>query len=158
METTLPILFSIAGPSNSGKTAWLMTLIRRLQEHNLNVATIKHSHHKLDVVSGKDGHTLGALAPNLTVGQDRMILDEPIQSPPCLFQLIERFYSGMDVILVESWRDECIPTILIAEPPPSWVEPNGLVARTTNVVTTRLEHLPVWGLGDVVNWIVHSGS
>ena len=80
-------------------------------------ATIKHSYHKLDVVSGKDGHTLGALAPNLTVGQDRMILDEPIQSPYVYFN------SSNDstrewMVLVESWRDECIPTILIAEPPP----------------------------------------
>ena len=95
-----------------------MTLIRQLKEHNLNVATIKHSHHKLDVVSRKDGHKLGTLAPNLTVGRDRMILDEPIQIPPNLFELVDRFYADMDVVLVESWRDESIPTLLIATPPP----------------------------------------
>ena len=111
-----------------------MELIRRLKEHNLNVATIKHSHHKLDVVSRKDGHKLGALAPNLTVGQDRMILDEPVQTPPNLFELVDRFYADVDVVLVESWRDASIPTLLMATPPPNWVVPKGVMARTMDVV------------------------
>jgi molybdopterin-guanine dinucleotide biosynthesis protein MobB len=155
MPHNRPLLFRIAGPSNSGKTTYLMELIKRLKEHNLNVATIKHSHHKLDVVSRKDGHKLGALAPNLTVGQDRMILDEPLQTPPNLFELIDRFYSKMDVVLVESWRDESIPTLLIANPPTNWVVPEGVLARTTNVVSETFESLPVWEIDDVVDWVVN---
>lgn len=133
-----------------------MALIRRLNEHSLNVATIKHSHHKLDVVSRKDGHKLGALAPNLTVGRDRMILDEPVQTPPSLFELIDRFYSEMDVVLVESWREESIPTLLIANPPTNWVVPEGVLARTTDVVSEAFEVMPVWGIDDVVKWMLHS--
>ena len=133
-----------------------MELIRRLKEHNINVATIKHSHHKLDVVSRKDGHKLGALAPNLTVGRDRMILDEPVQTPPNLFELVDRFYSEMDVVLVESWREESIPTLLIATPPPNWVVPEGIVARTMDVVSESLDTLPIWGIDDVVDWILNS--
>lgn len=151
-----PLLFRIAGPSNSGKTTYLMELIRRLKEHNLKVATIKHSHHKLDVVSRKDGHKLGTLAPNLTVGRDRMILDEPVQTPPNLFELVERFYSEMDVVLVESWRDESIPTLLIANPPTNWIVPEGVLARTTDVASDTLKVLPVWGMDDVVDWILNS--
>lgn len=156
MSYNRPLLFRIAGPSNSGKTTYLMTLIKRLKEHNLTVATIKHSHHKLDVVSRKDGHKLGTLAPNLTVGKDRMILDEPVQNSPNLFELVERFYSEMDVVLVESWREESIPTLLIANPPPTWVVPEGVVARTTEVVSESLDTLPVWGIDDVVDWILTS--
>ena len=156
MTRSRPLMFRIAGPSNSGKTTYLMELIRRLKEHNLNVATIKHSHHKLDVVSRKDGHKLGALAPNLTVGRDRMILDEPVQTPPSLFELVDRFYSEMDVVLVESWRDESIPTLLIANPPTSWIVPEGVLARTTEVVSEAFESLPVWGIDNVVDWVLNS--
>ena len=102
MPYNRPLLFRIAGPSNSGKTTYLMELIRRLKEHNLTVATIKHSHHPLDVLSRKDGHKLGTLAPNLTVGRNRMILDEPLQTHPNLFELVDRLYADMDVVLVES--------------------------------------------------------
>ena len=151
-----PLLFRIAGPSNSGKTSYLMTLIRQLKEHNLNVATIKHSHHKLDVVARKDGHKLGTLAPNLTVGRDRMILDEPVQTPPNLFELVDRFYADMDVVLVESWRDESIPTLLIANPPTNWVVPEGVLARTTDVASETFEAMPVWEIDDVVDWILNS--
>ena len=156
MAVNRPLLFRIAGPSNSGKTTYLMELLLRLKEQNINVATIKHSHHKLDVVSRKDGHKLGVLAPNLTVGQDRMILDEPIQTPPNLFELIERFYSEMDVVLVESWREESIPTLLIANPPTNWVVPEGVMARTTDVVSNTFEAMPVWGIDDVVEWVLTS--
>ena len=156
MPHNRPLLFRIAGPSNSGKTTYLMELIKRLKEHNLNVATIKHSHHKLDVVSRKDGHKLGALAPNLTVGQDRMILDEPLQTPPNLFELIDRFYADMDVVLVESWRNESIPTLLIATPPPNWVVPEGMMARTTDVASETLGGIPVWEVNDVVRWVLNS--
>lgn len=156
MSCNRPLLFRIAGPSNSGKTTYLMELIGLLKEHNLSVATIKHSHHKLDVVSRKDGHKLGTLAPNLTVGQDRMILDEPIQIPPNLFELVDRFYTDMDVVLVESWRDESIPTLLIANPPPNWVVPEGVIAGTTDVVSEVFESLPVWVIDDVVSWILNS--
>ena len=156
MTRNRPLLFRIAGPSNSGKTTYLMALIRRLKEHNLNVATIKHSHHKLDVVSRKDGHKLGTLAPNLTVGQDRVSLDEPVQTPPNLFELVDRFYSDMGVVLVESWREESIPTLLIANPPTKWVVPEGVLARTTEVASETFESLPVWGMNDVVDWVLNS--
>ena len=52
----------------------------------------------------KDGHKLGTLAPNLTVGRNRMILDEP-PNPSKPVELVDRFYAEMDVVLVESWRE-----------------------------------------------------
>ncbi len=148
-----PILFRIAGPSNSGKTTWMLELVRRLKEHGLKVATIKHSHHTLDVPN-KDGHKLGALAPNITVGQERLLFDQPLAEPPNIFELIERFYGDMDVVLIEGWRRENFPTLLIADPPADWFVPNGIVARTVAVVSEIVEHLPIWGVDDVVKWIL----
>ena len=148
-----PTLFRVAGPSNSGKTTLMLELVRRLKEHGLKVATIKHSHHTLDVPN-KDGYKLGALAPNITVGQDRILFDQPLKESPKIFELIERFYGDMDVVLIEGWRRENVPTLLIADPPTDWFVPNGIVARTVEVVSKTVEHLPVWNVDDVVKWIL----
>jgi len=154
VDTNKPLLFRIAGPSNSGKTTWLLKLVTHLTEQGIKVATIKHSHHRLDVVSNKDGHQLGSIAPNLTVGRDRMILDEPVQTPPNLFELVDRFYADMDVVLVESWRDESIPTLLIADPPDDWTIPEGIIARTVEVGSEWFADVPIWMQEDVWDWIV----
>ncbi|MAA79332.1 MAG: hypothetical protein CL916_08730, partial [Deltaproteobacteria bacterium] len=75
--------------------------------------------------------------------------------PPNLFELVDRFYSEMDVVLVESWREESIPTLLIANPPPNWIVPEGVVARTMDVVSETFEAMPVWGMDDVVDWVLN---
>ena len=155
MPQSHPQIFRIAGPSNSGKTTLMLELIRRLTEAHVKVATIKHSHHKLDVLSRKDGHKLGTLAPNITVGRDRMIIEQPLTEPPNLCELIEQFYGNMDVVLVEGWRHETVPTLLIAEPPTDWFVPEGIVARTVDVVSETFEAMPVWEIDDVVNWVLN---
>ena len=154
MTTLRPYIFRVSGPSNSGKTTWMLALLNRLQKEGVKVATIKHSHHKLDVVSRKDGHQLGSLAPNITVGCDRMLLDQPIDSPPNLFDLVKQFYSDMDVVLVEGWRGEDIPTLLIAAPPKDWRVPKGIVARTKEVRSEVFLSIPVWGLEEVLDWVL----
>ena len=158
MTTVRPYIFRVSGPSNSGKTTWLLALLDRLQKEGVNVATIKHSHHNLDVVSRKDGHQLGSLAPNITVGSDRMILDQPIDRPPNLFDLVKQFYSNMDLVLVEGWRGEDIPTLLIAEPPTDWLVPKGIVARTKEVRSEAFLSVQVWNLEDVLAWILNHDS
>jgi molybdopterin-guanine dinucleotide biosynthesis protein MobB len=154
MTTLRPYIFRVAGPSNSGKTTWLLALLNRLQKQGVKVATIKHSHHTLEVLSRKDGHQLGSVAPNITVGCDRMLLDQPIDSPPNLFNLVKQFYSDMDVVLVEGWRSEDIPTLLIADPPTDWRVPKGIVARTKEVRSEVFVNLPVWGFEDVLDWVL----
>ena len=145
-----PILFRIAGPSNSGKTTWMLQLVHRLKERGLKVATIKHSHHTLDVPN-KDGHRLAALAPNITVGQERLLLDQPLIEPPNIFELIERFYGDMDVVLIEGWRRENLPTLLIADPPADWFVPNGIVARTLNVQNQVFTQYPAWDIQNIAS-------
>ena len=70
-----------------------------------------------------------------------MILDEPLQTHPNLFELVDRFYAEMDVVLVESWREESIPTLLIANPPPNWAVPEGVVGRR-RLYQRSLSHCP----------------
>lgn len=153
MSTTTPLLFRVAGPSNSGKTTWLLDLVQHLKTKDINVATIKHSHHNLDVLPDKDGHQLGRLAPNLTVGQDRLLFDQPIDTPPNLFDLVNRFYIDFDLVLVEGWRGEDIPTLLIADPPDDWTVPQGIIARSSVVQSSDYEDLPIWSVVDVGNWL-----
>lgn len=152
MPHSTPLLFRVAGPSNSGKTTWLLDLVQYLKTKDIKVATIKHSHHSLDVLPDKDGHQLGRLAPNLTVGQDRLLFDQPIESPPTLFDLVNQFYADFDLILVEGWRSENIPTLLIADPSDDWTVPEGIVARSTAVQSSAYARLPVWGVVEAGHW------
>ena len=69
-------------------------------------------------------------------------------------ELIERFYGDMNVVLIEGWRRENVPTLLIANPPTDWFVPEGIAARTAEVVSETVEHLPVWNVDDVVKWIL----
>ena len=62
---------------HSGKTTFL-----DLVQHLTSKWRQSHSHHNLDVLPDKDGHQLGRLAPNLTVGQDRLLFDQPIETKP----------------------------------------------------------------------------
>ena len=153
MPPTTPLLFRVAGPSNSGKTTWLLDLVQHLKSKEIKVATIKHSHHNLDVLPDKDGHQLGRLAPNLTVGQDRLLFDQPIDAPPNLFELVNRFYTDFDLVLVEGWRSEDIPTLLIADPPDDWTVPEGIIARSAVVQSPAYGDLPVWTVMDVGVWL-----
>lgn len=116
------------------------------------MATIKHSHHNLDVLPDKDGHQLGHLAPNLTVGQDRLLFDQPIDAPPNLFDLVNLFYTDFDLVLVEGWRSENIPTLLIVDPPDDWTVPQGIIARSSVVQSPAYGDLPVWSVMDVGSW------
>ena len=75
--------------------------------------------------------------PNRWTGPN--VLDEPVQTPPNLFELVDRFYAGMDVVLVESWCHSVDPNVVIANPPPNWVAPEGVIARTTEVVSEVFE-------------------
>ena len=38
------------------------------------------------------------------------------------------------------------------------MEPEGLIARTIDVVSERFEAMPVWGMDDVVDWILNSSQ
>ena len=133
----------------------VLQLIKRLHLENRSVATIKHAHHPL-VVPQCDGHRMGAVAPNITVGPNRTIIDWPHQNKkPILFQLVDQYYPQFEVIFIEGWREYNLPTILTAEPPNNWEIPNTIVACTNNVENWRPD-VPRWSPIEIVQHILET--
>ncbi|WP_078595271.1 molybdopterin-guanine dinucleotide biosynthesis protein B [Evansella clarkii] len=114
-----PIIFQIAGYSNSGKTTLVKKWLERLSEAGIKSATIKHHGHggKLKAAdTGKDsaGHReAGSSGTIVASGQElqfMMNLDRPLT----LEELIS-FYKPFspDIIIIEGFKKEKYPKLLL---------------------------------------------
>jgi molybdopterin-guanine dinucleotide biosynthesis protein MobB len=118
---TIPVLGFVAF-SGTGKTTLLSQLIPLLRERGLRCAVIKHSHHDFEIdQEGKDSHRLRK------AGADQVILASPHrtfwvregdgETEHRLDDLIARLDpAGLDLVLVEGYRNEPIPKIEVHRP------------------------------------------
>ncbi|HJW86445.1 MAG TPA: molybdopterin-guanine dinucleotide biosynthesis protein B [Candidatus Brocadiaceae bacterium] len=111
MKEKTPII-SIVGRSNSGKTTLAVKLVRELKQRGYRVATIKHSHHALELdTEGKDSwlyskagaDTVIVVSPT-TMG---VIRQTPQEMP--LSKIMDTYIADMDVVLIEGYKAEAIP-------------------------------------------------
>ncbi|MGQ3684101.1 MAG: molybdopterin-guanine dinucleotide biosynthesis protein B [Candidatus Loosdrechtia sp.] len=106
---------SVVGRSGSGKTTLLVRLIKELKSRGYKVATIKHSHHGVDLdTKGKDSwlHTqAGADAVAVVSRTMTGIILCPKEREPLLSEIIGRYFKDMDIIVVEGYKTEAIPKI-----------------------------------------------
>ncbi len=113
MQLNVPIL-SLVGTSNSGKTTLIVKIVRELKSRGYRVATIKHSHHNIELDrKGKDtwmhtqaGADAVALISKNIVG---LIRKAPEEIP--LSRIVNMYLSDMDIIVVEGYKTEAIPKI-----------------------------------------------
>ncbi len=111
MKEKTPII-SIVGRSNSGKTTLAVKLVRELKQRGYRVATIKHSHHALELdTEGKDSwlyskagaDTVIVVSPT-TMG---VICRTPQEIP--LSKIMDAYIADMDVVIVEGYKAEAVP-------------------------------------------------
>jgi molybdopterin-guanine dinucleotide biosynthesis protein MobB len=120
MSAALPPIICVVGRRNSGKTTLLVALAAELKRRGLRVASVKHSHHELELDEpGKDSwrhfHEGGVEAVTLaSPGRLAffMRLDSDVEDPT---ELVRRFYAGdgYDLVLVEAFTDAPLPRIEI---------------------------------------------
>ncbi len=116
-----PYILGFYGPSNSGKTTLIRSLVQKLTEKNYAVAVVKQSDtsHQIDTV-GKDTwqHAqAGAAVVVFSTPQETDYLLKTAQSiSDITFQLMSMQH--LDVILLEGATDEGIPKIQLGEGPP----------------------------------------
>ena len=116
----LPLGF--AAFSGTGKTTLLSKLVPVLQQGDLQVGVIKYSHHDFEIDQpGKDSHRLrqaGATPVMLVSPYRRAIISE--FTPPREISLTEELAAfpaeGIDLILVEGFRDAAFPKIELHRP------------------------------------------
>ncbi|MHC1591055.1 MAG: molybdopterin-guanine dinucleotide biosynthesis protein B [Candidatus Helarchaeales archaeon] len=113
---------SIVGLHESGKTTLMEKIIARL-EKNLNVGTIKHSRKTIEIDrEGSDSwrhFKAGAIhtcisSPTLFVLIQKTKKELPLKK---ILYLMERARPNLDIILIEGYKEEKIPKIIITDDP-----------------------------------------
>ncbi|MDL5167324.1 molybdopterin-guanine dinucleotide biosynthesis protein MobB [Proteus faecis] len=117
-QVDLPLL-GITAWSGTGKTTLLKQLIPQLRKREIRVGMIKHTHHDMDVDKpGKDSYELRKAGADQTLvaSQQRWaLMTETPELPELdLYYLASRFdASKLDLILVEGFKGETIPKIVL---------------------------------------------
>ena len=109
-----PYAIAIVGNSGAGKTTLLERLIPALKGKGLRVGVVKHDAHRFDIDHpGKDSHRLtaaGADTMMITSASMLAMVKRQAASPP-VEELLERYFSDMDLVLVEGVREGSPPKI-----------------------------------------------
>ncbi|ARB83227.1 MULTISPECIES: molybdopterin-guanine dinucleotide biosynthesis protein MobB [Yersinia] len=119
MNRNIPPLLGIAAYSGTGKTTLLKHLIPLLQQRQIRVGLIKHTHHNMEIdTPGKDSYELRKAGAHqtLVVSDCRWALmtETPEQPPLDLHYLASRLdTSTIDLILVEGFKHEKISKIAL---------------------------------------------
>lgn len=112
-------LLAFSAWSGTGKTTLLQKVIPLLCEQGLRPGLIKHTHHDMDVdTPGKDSYKLrkAGAAQTLVASHKRWALmtETPDEAPLDLHFLVSRMdTSKLDIVLVEGFKHEAIPKILL---------------------------------------------
>lgn len=157
-------IFGLAGYSNSGKTTLLEKLIPLFVARGLRVATIKQTHHDVDLDRpGKDTHrhrAAGASEVLLTSSARWALMHELRDEPePSLAEHVQRL-SPCDLVLVEGFKREALPKLEIHRPasgqPLLYQEDPHIIAIACDVPLEA--SLPVLDLNDpeaIADFILH---
>jgi molybdopterin-guanine dinucleotide biosynthesis protein B len=123
------IFIGIVGPSNSGKTTIMTELVRLIKQRGLTVATIKHSHHNLNLPAKDSTKYLEAGADfSLALGNNGANLSLP-RGDRSAKEWAAWLFPDADVVLVEGWRSEGLPSIIVGRTKPTddWRPPSNIL-------------------------------
>lgn len=109
-----PNKVAFVAKSNTGKTTLLEKVIRELKDRGYKVGAIKHDAHRFDIDHpGKDSYRLTAAGADtmLITSSEKLALVKKHGATPSLEQLIETYFSDMDIVLTEGFKMSSIPKI-----------------------------------------------
>ncbi len=112
-----PPIVAFSAPSGTGKTSYLERLIPELVVRGLRVAAVKHDSHAFQIDRpGKDTHRLRtAGAQRVAICNDRELAVYGDTDPGLsLSELVGRYLGPVDLVLVEGFRREDVPRVLLA--------------------------------------------
>lgn len=110
----IPII-SVVGKSKSGKTTFICSLIKELNKRGYNVGTIKHTPSGFDILPQKDNfkHFESGAKISCCVCENEVLLISKLQSQSIL-AIIDNYFEDVDIVLVEGYKHENFPKILIS--------------------------------------------
>ena len=151
-----PPVFIFVGHSGSGKTTFVEKLLPELVARGLNVATIKHAHHKVELdQEGKDSwrykNAGASMSMLVTTSALQLVADATEDRDPQ--QLAERFLGEADLVLAEGFSLSPGDKIEILRracgKPPRCTPADGVIALVSDMDEVFPE-LPHFALDDVV--------
>lgn len=111
---TKPPAIAIVGNSGAGKTTLLERLIPALKRKGQRVGVIKHDAHRFDIDHpGKDSHRLTAAGADtmMITSEDKLAMVKRHPVSPPVEELLRRYFTDMDLVLVEGFRGSTLPKI-----------------------------------------------
>ena len=151
-----PSVFIFVGHSGSGKTTLIEKLLPELTARGLNVATIKHAHHKVQLdKEGKDSwrykNAGASMSMLVTTSALQLVADATEDRDPQ--QLAERFLGEADLVLAEGFSlspgDKIESLRRACGKPPGCTPEDGVIALVSDMDEVFPE-LPHFALDDVV--------
>ena len=151
-------LLGFAAYSGVGKTTLLKQLIPLLKRQGLSIGLIKHSHHDFEIdIPGKDSYELrkaGAEQVALVSAYRQVVIKErQKRQEPTLEDAVQQLdQTGLDLILVEGFRDTPFPKIELHRPSlgkrPLYPEDETIIAVATDDISVVRSDLPVLDLNN----------
>lgn len=115
MDKGTPIL-CIVGPSGGGKTTLMEGLIRELSKRGYRVATIKHTHHVVELDQpGKDSwrHRQAGAAVSIISSPGSVAVFSEVEQELTVEELCSRFIHDVDLILAEGYKGSGYPKMVV---------------------------------------------
>ena len=130
-----PVL-CVVGPSNSGKTGLMEALIKELSEKGYRIATIKHSHHSVEMDQpGKDSwrHRKAGADVSIFCSKERVAVFSEWEREPTVEELCSRYVQNVGWVLIEGFKESPYPKIVVIGDgkwdPSLWTEVKAVVSN-----------------------------
>lgn len=144
-------VISFIGRHKAGKTTLLRQVMAHLKQQGLKIAFIKHTHHDLIVLPGKDSELaleagadfVAAISPRLSIRYQRH------EEEPSLDKILESVPAHIDLIIVEGFKKEALPKVEVLR---QVIDPVPMLLPQTVALVSDFpleSRLPVIALDDV---------
>jgi len=111
---TRPVVVSIVGRPGSGKTTFLVGLLRELKRRGYRIGTVKHHVHPGISIDreGKDSwqHAQGGADEIIISAPDQIVIIRRLQQELPLDEVVQ-FFSEVDIVLTDGYRLEGVNRI-----------------------------------------------
>ncbi len=111
-----PPVLCVVGPSNNGKTMLMEGLIKELSKRGYRVATIKRTHHAVELDHpGKDSWRHRKAGATLSIISSRGLVGafSEVEQELSIEELRDRFIHEADLILAEGYKDTNYPKMMV---------------------------------------------
>lgn len=115
-KTSIPVICFV-GSSNSGKTTLIEKVIGLLAKRGYKVATVKHTHKNFSMdAEGKDSwrHKAAGAKTVILASPSQFYVVSDTESELTIDDVIERFVTGADILIVEGFKRDSYPKIEVS--------------------------------------------